>query len=314
MKKLLCALLVCLFAAVPAIGRNPHGGLNSGGLTPPLAGFTIAFDDEFTSFNGDATGSNGWMTQYNFGRNNPGTGESQCYMDSSVGVNPYSIVAGGLQIQAALATTATPCGSTGSFPYTSGLIQSSTSFFMEYGYFEMRALLPGGGQGYWPAFWMLAEGGGFPPEIDEMENLGNNMTTIYQNVHFGTSSQTGPAPVTVTDASMNYHTYAVDWEPTLITFYVDGVQTNQYSTPADMHQTMYVLVDLAIGGSFPGNPDGTTTFPSNMIVKYVRAWKGPNSTGEGGSKALGLILFGIRGSSRRRRRYPKSQRVLARAA
>ena len=262
-----------------------HGGAASG-LTPPIAGYTLAFDDEFSTFNGDSTGSNGWKTLYNFGRTNTANSEQECYMDSSVGVNPYAIVAGmGLQVTAALAVSATPCGTLAAYPYTSGLIQSSTSFYMEYGYFEERALLPAG-QGFWPAFWMENEAGGWPPEIDAMENLGNVMTTIYQNLHYGTSSQTGPAAVTLTDASLNWHTYAVDWEPSTISFYVDGVMTNSYSTPSGMNVPMYMLINLAVGGTWPGSPNGMTTFPSSMYVKWVHVWKSPNSTGEGGSHAL----------------------------
>lgn len=292
MKANFAILAALLLATAPTLARIHHGGV-AAGLAPPLPGFTLAFDDEFTSFNGNASGTNGWMTTYASGnRTNTGNAELECYMDSSVGVNPYSITANGLQIQGALASTATPCGTLAAYPYTSGMINSSTTFYMEYGYFEMRALLPGGGKGYWPAFWMQKEvfGGAtvWPPEIDEMENLGNVMTTIYQNIHYvsGGNQQTGPAAVTVTDASANWHTYAVDWEPTLVTFYVDGVQTNQYSTPAGLNVQMYMMANLAIGGTWPGSPDGTTVFPSSMTIRYIRAWKGPNSTGEGGTKAL----------------------------
>lgn len=311
-KKLLALFLVLLIAAVPTVARNPHGGL-SGGLVPPLPGFTLAFDDEFTSFNGDSTGSNGWKTQYNFGRTN--NDEQECYMDTSVGVNPFSISANGLAIQAAAAGSTTPCGTLSAYPYTSGLISSYTSFYMEYGYWEARVKLPSG-QGFWPAFWMEAEGGGWPPEIDIFEELSTATTTIYQSDHYSSGgNQQDFTAVTVADTSTGFHTIAVDWEPSGLVFYFDGMATGiSYPARPGLNQAMFMYVNLAVGGAFPGNANGTTPLPSSMQVKWVHVWKGPNSTGEGGSKAMGLILFGIRRGSRRRRYAKSQQRFSARAA
>lgn len=270
------------------------GAVVSTGIPPPLPGLVLKFDDEFTSFNGNPAGTNGWMTTYAWGGRTGGAGnnEAECYNDTTVApfIQPFTISGSVLSITASKASV-TGTNTLG-LPYNSGILVSYNSFFMQYGYFEARVLMPPG-TGLWPAFWLLQHDPSFPfpPEIDMMENLGNDMTTIYQNIHFGTSGapqQTGPAPVTVTDASLNWHVFAVDIEPTNTTFYIDGVQTNQYTTDATTKVPMYILLDLAVGGagSFPGPPNGATVFPCAYQVDYVRAWASANSTGIGGSLAI----------------------------
>ena len=223
--------------------------------SPPVAGYTLKFDDEFTSFNGSTAGTNGWMTVYPWGaRTNNAPLEAEFYSDSSVGTNPFSIVNGTLQISAT--TTASTGANALGLPYNSGIITSFNSFHMQYGYFEMSAQMPPG-VGLWPAFWLLAEGGGWPPEIDVMEQIGTP-TVIYDTLHFdsGGTTQEGTA-VTVADTTAGYHTYAVDWEPTTITIYFDGQPTASWPTPSDMNQPMYMLINLAVGGpgSWPGPPN-----------------------------------------------------------
>lgn len=262
---------------------------------PPKAGYTLAFYDDFTTFTGDAAGTTSWQTLYMSGiRNNAGNVELEYYVDKSVepgltvnpGYQPFSIVDG-----TCLRITGTPTSLTGSngqgFNYNSGFINSSTIFFMQYGYFEMKAMLPTT-QGTWPAFWMMAEAGGWPPEIDVMEVLGNSPTTLYTTVHFGTSGspqQTGQ-PNTVANTSTGFHVYGVDWDPTNITWYFDGGQVFQVATPTGLNVPMFMMANLAIGGTFPGNPDGTTVLPANFDIDWIRVWKNASSTGEGGLRAL----------------------------
>jgi beta-glucanase (GH16 family) len=252
---------------------------------PPEPGYTLKFDDEFTSFNGDANGSNGWKTQYNFGRTNNVPLEAEYYSDSSVGTNPFSMVNGTLQISAT--TVASTGANSLGLSYNSGIITSFNSFHMQYGYFEISAQMPPG-IGLWPAFWLLPEGGGWPPEIDVMEQIGAP-TTIYQTLHFisGGNAQEG-IPVSVADTTATYHTYGVDWEPSTITIYFDGQPTARWPTPADMNQPMYMLLNLAVGGpgSWPGPPNSSTVFPANMNIDYVRAYASPNSIDIGGALAL----------------------------
>ena len=273
----------------PAAETGGTGGetiLGGSGANPPVAGYVLRFDDEFTSFNGNASGTNGWMTLYSWGgRTNNAPLEAECYMDTSVGENPFSIVSGGgLQISATLAsaTGSNPCG----LPYNSGLIDSSNSFYMQYGYFEMSAKMAPGA-GLWPAFWLVPENGSWPPEIDVVEQIGVP-TTIYQTIHYvenGTNTSNSNNAITVADTTAGYHVYAVDWEPTTITYYFDGVQTLQLATPSDMNVPMSIIANLAVGaaGSWPGTPNSSTVFPADMVIKYIRAYASPNSAHIGGS-------------------------------
>jgi Glycosyl hydrolases family 16 len=259
-------------------------------VTPPVAGYVLKFDDEFSSFNGNAAGSNGWQTTYPFNgarSNNPGL-EAECDVDPSVapGISPFSIVSGGLQIQATLAsvTGANVCG----LPYSSGLIASANSFYLQYGYIEMKAQLPAGA-GMWPAFWLVPTNFSWPPEIDIFEQIGNP-TQIVETLHYvsnGSNTSEAVTP-TVANTTIGFHTYAVDWEPQTTTFYVDGVQTGQFATPPGMNQAMYIIAQLSIGGqagSWAGVPTSNSEFPANMVIAYIRAWASPNSTNIGGSLA-----------------------------
>ncbi|HVV65945.1 MAG TPA: glycoside hydrolase family 16 protein [Rhizomicrobium sp.] len=159
------------------------------------------------------------------------------------------------------------------YKYTSGELNSYHSFSQLYGYFEMRAKLPKS-QGIWPAFWMLPEDGSWPPELDIMEVLGSDPTTLYTSAHswqhgqevdYGTS-------VKVPDTSKDFHVYAADWEKDYITWYFDGKEVYKLKTPPDMHKPMYIEVNLALGGYWPGMVDKTTIFPAKMYVDYIRAY------------------------------------------
>lgn len=261
-------------------------------ILPPLPGFTLAFNDDFTSFNGNPSGINGWMTTYANGmRTNAGNSELEAYVDTSVApfINPFSVNNSILTITASLANVT---GNNGlGLPYNSGFLCSANSFYQQYGYFEIKCLMPAG-QGLWPAFWAMQEvfGGAtiWPPEIDMFENLGNSMTTVYQNLHYssGGAQQTGPAANTITDASLNWHVFAIDWEPTICQFYIDGQPSVSWATPVGFNVPMYIQTNLAVGGSWPGNPTSTAPFPANFQIDWIRAWASPNTTNSGGSLHL----------------------------
>ena len=155
--------------------------------------------------------------------------------------------------------------------YTSANMGSNFSF--RYGRVEARAKMPTG-KGFWPAIWMLPANGaatGWLPEIDIYESV--DPGRYFANWHWnpgGGRQQLGPLPVG-TDTSQ-WHTYAVEWSPTQITWFLDGRQvavatdgvwtTNQ--------SNMYITLTLAVGGNWPGSPDGTTPFPSEMQIDYIR--------------------------------------------
>ncbi|MCJ2074167.1 family 16 glycosylhydrolase, partial [Methylobacterium sp. E-016] len=226
------------------------------------------------------------------GNGNPGTsgyannGELQWYVNpnyqpSNGGAalpSPFSTLDGVLTIEARHADEAirpTILGQT----YTSGVVSTYHEFSQTYGYFEMRAELPAG-TGLWPAFWLMPADGSWPPEIDVMEQLGKDPSTIYTSVHskVGGLEQVGSGHfqtttgVSIADTSQGFHTYGVDWELNTITWYFDGREIFQATTPADANRPMYMIANLAVGGSWPGNPDGSTTFPAEMKIDYLRAY------------------------------------------
>ena len=162
-------------------------------------------------------------------------------------------------------------------PYTSGMLTTYSSFAQTYGLYEITAKMPGG-QGLWPALWMLPTSGAWPPEIDILEEIGNQPTTDYMTLHTGTGN-TAIGATTQVAMTTGSHTYAVDWEPVNITFYVDGKQVVQYATPADMHQSMYLIMNLAVGGvgSWPGAPNSSTVIPAQMQISSVQVYASPNT-------------------------------------
>ncbi|AJD92453.1 licheninase [Jeotgalibacillus malaysiensis] len=181
------------------------------------------------------------------------------------------------------------------FSYTSARLKTKGLFAKTYGKFEMKASLPTG-KGYWPAFWMLPEedrygGWAASGEIDILEAQGSNPHHAIGTIHYGetwpNNKYTG-AEYTFPDGSTiaDEHVYSVEWEPGEIRWYVDGVltqtQNNWYSKeqnaaanhtyPAPFDQPFHMLLNLAIGGNFDGDPTEETMFPQSMNVDYVRVY------------------------------------------
>ena len=158
--------------------------------------------------------------------------------------------------------------------YTSGMITTYGKFAQKYGWFEIRCRVPKG-NGFWPAFWMLPEPLGWPPEIDVLENLGEDTRTAYFTNHFtgpdGRHGSKGSGKVATPDLSADFHTYAVEWTKEAIVWYFDGVEKFR-SGEGVPQQRMYLLVNLAIGGGWPVPPDQTTPWPASFDMDYVRAY------------------------------------------
>lgn len=173
--------------------------------------------------------------------------------------------------------------------FTSARLTSRKSFTATYGKFEARIKLPRG-QGIWPAFWMMGDDIDkvhWPAcgEIDVMENIGKEPSMVHGTIHGPgysgangiTSSYALPGKQSFSDS---FHTFAVEWEPNVIRFVCDGV-CYKTLTPADLPQgttwvynhPFFILLNLAVGGNWPGNPDETTTFPQLMLVDYVRVYQ-----------------------------------------
>src|SRR5206468_3266630 len=115
------------------------------------------------------------------------------------------------------------------------------------------------------------------PEIDAMEMLGDSTNVQHMNFHYvRPDGRRGDAGLTWTgpDFSAGWHTFGVDWEPSAIVWYVDGVERWRFTDASVIpHESMYLLANLAVGGSWPGAPDGSTPFPSSFDVDYIRVWQ-----------------------------------------
>lgn len=171
--------------------------------------------------------------------------------------------------------------------FTSARIHTRGKFSQAYGRFEARIKLPYG-QGIWPAFWMMGEGTAKWPdrgEIDIMENIGREPSTVHGTIHGpGYSGSKGiGAPFVLPPGqrfSDDFHVYAVEWEPNAIRWYVDGTMYQSVG-PSDLpagakwvyDHPFHLLLNLAVGGNWPGDPDATTLFPQTMVVDYVRVYR-----------------------------------------
>ncbi len=211
------------------------------------------------------TGSNGW-----------GNNELEYYTDRATNIK----VEGGL-----LKITANKESYMGS-GYTSARINTKTKFEQKQGRFEARIKMPYG-KGLWPAFWLLGANSNtvsWPQcgEIDIMEFLGNKPTSIFGTVH-------GPGYSGAFAISKNYtlnndrfdtdfHIFGIEWGENYINFYVDNVLYNQI-TPKNVtgewvfNQPFYIILNLAVGGNYPGSPNSETVFPQTMLVDYVRVYQ-----------------------------------------
>lgn len=180
--------------------------------------------------------------------------------------------------------------------YTSGRVSTQNKQTFTYGRFECRAKVPKG-HGYLPAFWLMANDenlyGQWPRcgEIDCMEVMGQETNKAYGTVHYGNphaqSQGTYYTGENESDFSDDFHVFTCDWEPGKITWYVDGVKYHEendwYSTtvgqgtlayPAPFDQPFYIILNLAVGGSWVGNPNDETSFENNPYeIDYVRVYQ-----------------------------------------
>jgi beta-glucanase (GH16 family) len=168
-------------------------------------------------------------------------------------------------------------------------LKTQGKFSQKYGRFEARIKIPYG-QGIWPAFWMLGadiEKKSWPKcgEIDIMENIGKEPGIVHGTIHGpGYSGANGiGAPLSLPPGQRfadDFHIYAVEWEQKVIRFYVDD-HLYQTRTPANLppgakwvyQHPFFVLLNVAVGGGWPGSPDASTTFPQTMLVDYVRVYR-----------------------------------------
>ena len=177
--------------------------------------------------------------------------------------------------------------------YTSARINTRDRFAFRYGRIEARIRMPKG-QGLWPAFWLLPQDNAYGTwaasgEIDIVEATNPGATggnTIYGTLHYGgqfpNNVLSGEQYGVATDVTADFHTYVLEWDQAEIRWYVDSilfaVRNTWFTTaapfPAPFDQRFYILLNLAVGGNFPGPPDASTVFPVTMEVDYVRVYSG----------------------------------------
>jgi len=242
-------------------------------LTAYSQDWQLVWSDEF---NGTSLNTNDWIydlgTGSQFGLNGWGNNELQYYTNNTANV---SVADGMLRIRAQQENV-------GGMNYTSGRIRTVQNQFWTYGKIEARMKMPAG-QGLWPAFWMLPEGGFWPGEIDIMEIIGSQPTILHGTTHSGTTDNVfslGGSYTSANPLTDEFHTYAIEWIPDNIIWLIDDVpyfSMNRNDLPADMawlfDEDYYVLLNLAVGGNWPGSPDGTTSFPADFLIDYVRVYE-----------------------------------------
>lgn len=260
-------------------------GLNISSTTanqPASGQLTLVWSDEFSGANGSAPDPKYWT--YDIGGRGWGNQELETYTDRKT--NAF-VQDGNLVIQALKEKHTGPDGITRD--YTSARLKTQGLIDWTDGRFEARMKLPAG-QGMWPAFWMLGSNigqVGWPTcgEIDIIENIGKEPSTVHGTIHGpGTSGEYSVgAPYSLPGGAVfasDFHVFAVEWDAKAIRFYVDN-NLYQTATSADLpagstwsfNQPFFLLLNLAVGGSWPGNPDATTVFPQQMLVDYVRVHK-----------------------------------------
>lgn len=249
---------------------------SSNGNPPHLDGYQLVFSDEFR---GNSLDYSKWNTSYRWGAGWIINNEQQYYVDHradpNFGYNPFQFDGEHLTISA-IPTPEHLLPKAVWQPYLSGALTTYNKFKMKYGYVEMRAKMPRG-RGLWSAFWLLHQhDNDRRPEIDVVEHIGHQPDLIYNTYHWqeGWNHRRTPSfEVWGPDYSQDFHTFGVRWEPGLIVWYVDGVEKHRLQDGNVSWEEMYLLANLAVGGWWPGSPDGTTSFPARLTIDYIRAYQ-----------------------------------------
>lgn len=251
-----------------------------------VPGWRVSFAENFEQLDAYNGKRSRWQTHFIFGqRTITENGEREIYVDPAfpgatgapLGLNPFSIEDGVLTISAWPADEALRAKlGVADTRYLSGMLMTADSFQQTYGYFEINAKMPIG-KGLWPAFWLLPPAGRWPPEIDVLEMFGQQPDTLYVSVH---TAETGHPKgttntVTVPDTSLGFHRFGILWTATALRWFFDGCPVAELPTPADLHGPMYMLINLAVGGTWPGYPDEHTQFPAKFQIKYVHVFAIP---------------------------------------
>ena len=264
-----------------ASGMSGASAAGGGGSASALPGWKLVWADEFDGPAGSFPDASRWVADVG----GSGWGNNQLEFDTARSENAA------LDGQGVLVITARKESYMGKM-YTSVRLKTQGKFEHTYGRYEARMRIPFG-QGMWPAFWMLGANIGATPwpgcgEIDIMENIGKEPDRIHGTLHGpGYSGSNGIGAPTKLDASAkyadDYHVFAIEWEKDIVRWYVDS-KLYQTRTPSDLpngarwvyDHAFFILINLAVGGTWPGNPDANTMFPQTLRVDYVRVYDRAN--------------------------------------
>jgi beta-glucanase (GH16 family) len=269
---LLIILAGCAPRQTPNLPPNPP-------TISPEKSFSLVWQDEFNGPDGSAPDPAKW--NYSTGGSGWGNGELQCYTNRI----ENSYLAGGMLVIEAEKEDYMGC------KYTSARLNTLAKGKWKYGRFEIRAKLPTT-QGIWPAFWLLPTDitryGNWPSsgEIDIMELVGKEPGRVNGTLHFGNPHQSITDHYDLPDGgdfSGDFHVFTLEWAPEKMTWFVDGklfLTADRWSTsmegfsfPAPFDVDFYLIMNVAVGGNFPGNPDASSIFPQRMFVDYVRIYQ-----------------------------------------
>ncbi|MET7289539.1 family 16 glycosylhydrolase [Streptomyces sp. NPDC005573] len=280
----------CLFAALSAALAGSAAVVpahaRSADPAAPAAAAVTTFSDTFDGAAGSAVDSSKWTLETGDNVNNH---ERQYYTSGTR--NAALDGQGHLVITARKENPSNYQCWYGTCQYTSARMNTSGKFNAQYGHVEARMKIPRG-QGMWPAFWMLGTPVNWPDsgEIDVMENVGFEPSSVHGTIHGPGYSGSGgigagytlPGGQAFADA---FHTFAVDWAPDSITWSVDG-NVYQRRTPADLggktwvfNKPFFLILNLAVGGYWPGDPDGSTQFPQQLVVDSVSVTTSDSAAG-----------------------------------
>jgi beta-glucanase (GH16 family) len=282
-RRLLCCLSLSLL--ILALSYNPSVSVSVEAADPAV--WRLVWNDEFNGQNGAAIDSSKWTAEVG----GWGWGNSELEYYTNRVDNAHQ--SGGSLVIKAIKERYTGSDNV-TRDYTSARLITKNKFSATYGRFEARIKVPYG-QGIWPAFWMLGtniDSVGWPAcgELDIMENIGKEPSIVHGTIHGPgysggngvTSSYSLPKNERFADA---FHTFAMEWEPNVVRFYCDGILYKTI-TPASLpagrvwvfDRPFFMILNLAVGGNWPGNPDATTVFPQTMLVDYVRVYQRATSS------------------------------------
>jgi beta-glucanase (GH16 family) len=250
---------------------------DNAGYTTPLTypGLTLVWSDEFS---GNSLDLNTWNQEVGNGSGGWGNNELESYTNS---LNNTFVSNGNLIIEARIEKQ-------GAYNYTSGRMTTQDKKSFKFGRIDIRAKLPVG-KGIWPALWMLGSNistAGWPKcgEIDIMELIGTNPSTVYGTLHWANyagshASKGSSINVTTGDYSKQFHVFTLTWAENNLQWYVDDQKyldisiSDLGSSPYPFNLNQFFIFNVAVGGNWPGSPDGNTQFPERMFVDYVRVFQ-----------------------------------------